>query len=295
MIIRHMACVLAAAVGFISHASAKPVTLTPTSDDWFHVFPHKPSYPMGVGPEPLSLRIPPYLRVGMNFSDDFIGLSYAFGMASAPATAGVRVNQQYDTLAFDMPAVSLSGDATFGPDTLSPDARESIQFTPTGFSGQGGITFTTPRRNFATTGGNITLENVRVDLTSMSVHADVQGGNGVGAIDDLLIWHIESPPSLQLDWQRGWRGPLTCWDQPLCGPVEAQIQMYATGLSLDVGAVDVFTQALGLTNSGKTALLSIENFGTIGISPVPESSTLMMMGIGLVGLLGLRAQRRSTR
>lgn len=156
----------------------------------------------------------------------------------------------------------------------------------------GGVTLTAPVRKSVSSGGQLTVTDLNADLSTRTIYADIIGGNGVGTLSHLALWHIAritGSPALSGD------GSLTT--------------LY--GLSLTTEGFNAFSQSLGLLPLGKSALMDVTDFGTITtyieppllshtpltppwyVSPTPEPSTYAMMGLGLVGLTLARRRRQA--
>ena len=147
-----------------------------------------------------------------------------------------------------------------------------------------------PKKPFASTGGNLAITNLRVDLPGKHIYADLLGANGVGQHNDVLLWNFAditgSPTSFAVK----------------SGANVATNTI--TGLSIDSGAFDLFSKSLGLTPNGIAALQGVADYGKItstisvtatAITPsVPEASASAYALLGL-GLMGVFAARRRAK
>ena len=184
------------------------------------------------------------------------------------------------------PVKSLSG--TFDGTTVSIEsvgtAGGATQLLPDA---------TAPNATDASTGGFVTITNLRVDLVNLDIYATLIGGNGVGTVNDLKLWKVNSLT-----------GPTTF------AAVEGSTtsENVLSGLTIYDDAYALFVRAAGLTEFGSGVLASVndqienpEGYGTIRstitvtasrAAVVPEPSTYALMGLGLVGL-GFVARRKA--
>lgn len=142
-----------------------------------------------------------------------------------------------------------------------------------------------------TTGGSIVIKDLRVDLVNLDVYANIVGGNGVGAINNLKLWRIgqiSGPTSFAVEDVIAQGGSIT-------------VKNTLSGLTIYDEAFNVFAQANGLIDIlGRPALQAVNSdvngYGTIESAitvtvqkaVIPEPSTYVLMGLGLVGMGFLR-------
>lgn len=217
------------------------------------------------------------------FSSALVGALNSGGItvtAVAPAISDIvtRTNGQYKSVAAAAPVTSLSG--SFDGTTLS--------ISSVGTAGGALQTALVDPEGFASTGGSLSITNLRVDLGAKKVFARLEGGNGVGVVDNLYLWDIANIT-----------GPTSFAAVP---GVTTSVNSL-TGLSINAPAFDLFAKSLGLTAAGIAALQTVTDFGkidsTISVTAtamatpaIPEPSTYALMGLGLVGM-SLVARRRA--
>ncbi|TDP86002.1 putative secreted protein with PEP-CTERM sorting signal [Aquabacterium commune] len=179
--------------------------------------------------------------------------------------------------------------------------------------GTAGGALQTTLKNSATNGpGELSISNLQVDLTNKIIYADILGNSTASAagftygsvnLSRYALWSFDSisgPTSFGVN----------------SGTTTIGGQNTITGLFL-VNSADIdniFVKTLGLNNTGRSGITSVNTrvsatgvvntagFGSIlsnitasvaPVSQVPEPSTYVLMGLGLVGL-GL-ARRRAAR
>jgi hypothetical protein len=214
------------------------------------------------------------------FSRSLIGALNAGGVQLAqvsPATlvATVGSTGKYTSASAAAPIQSVTG--SFNGTTISVS----------GVSSAGGALMTTVDDDFTTTGGSLSLTNLRLDLTTMRVYASMVGGNGVGTVNDLYLWNA---------------GAISGATSFAAASGLTTVVNEISGLTITANAFSLFSRALGLTEAGDAALSKVTDFGKISSSisvtmaqtvtpPIPEPSTYALMGLGLAAI-GLAARRR---
>ncbi len=241
----------------------------------------------------------------LNFSSTLItalNLAQVNVAAVAPATVAPTTSTtstgivRYTSVSAAAPVTSLT--STFDGATLNVTTV-----------GTAGGALQTTAKNSATNGpGQLSISNLQVDLTSKIIYADVVGNSTASAtgftygsvnLSHYALWSFDSIS-----------GPTSFGINGSTTSVGGQNTI--NGLFL-VNAADVdniFVKTLGLNNTGRSGITSVNTrsasntagFGSIlsnisasvaPVSSVPEPSTYVLMGLGLVGL-GL-ARRRAAR
>lgn len=169
----------------------------------------------------------------------------------------------------------------------------SITYDPSkleifGMGTSGGFTLTAPVLKQVTTGGTLTVTDLRADLSAHTIYATLSGGNNVGTISNMALWNFGSLSSA-----------------PTANGLTATI----SDLSITEAGFSAFSQSLGLINLGVTALGSVSTYGTITttfvstaldtpvppwhVTAVPEPTTYALMGMGLACVMVARRRRHA--
>lgn len=142
-----------------------------------------------------------------------------------------------------------------------------------------------------TKGGAVTFSNLSIDLGTRIVSGSIEGGNGVGTLDNVALWQADTLTTT-------WSLCASCTVSSFYGQYELKADL--SGLHLTDNGKALVAQSLGLLSLGKSAFNSIGEFGTlsatvgittyigavggVNITAVPEPGTYALMGLGLVGL-----------
>jgi hypothetical protein len=148
---------------------------------------------------------------------------------------------------------SGSGSLTFSQDLISALNINNVSVSPVVQTVGAAVPSTGV--TLTSSGGTLTFSDLKVDLANKAVFGTLVGSNGIGSQSNLSLFTLSDFPSSQ-------------------------------SFALSTSALDAFKTSLGLIN--------ISDFGAITAitAAVPEPSTYVLMGLGLVGLgLAKRRQR----
>jgi len=169
----------------------------------------------------------------IKMSTTAVGMFNAFKINGMTASNGASVTLAQKTntstgvtswanIAFNVPLQAITFDSD-NKGLLSEDFRGSFKMvaTPSVF----------------TTGGELTLSNLRVDYMTKTVYATVVGANGVGTRYNAALWSYDSVAG-DLIFPGG------------------NIQTTVSALRLTADGLNIWAQSLGYTNNGRLVLAS---------------------------------------
>lgn len=161
----------------------------------------------------------------------------------------------------------------------------------------GGVAWTTPRAAGISQGGTLSISNLTIDLASQRILGSITGNfSGVSYNNGVAVGSAgtDGAPITTLD-------NFHLWDFSSLAGDTTWPALATSGGSLSISQVrftqDAFAHvvsALRLGNTGNSVLHSVNNLGTLSISPVPEPSSAWLLMGGLLSLTCLR-HHQSTR
>ena len=196
----------------------------------------------------------------LTWSPDVVGLFGAVSIAvgaTAPATYGSPV--------------LTSSTSTFSFD----DTSNAI----TALTLNGGATLTLSSAGFAGGPGSVALNNLKLDITTKKVWADVSGANGLAA-GNYNIFDVGT-----IAGSTSFSGA-------------GSYSTSASGLTLTSGGADLLLKGLGLASFVKGTLTSTPTYGalqfntTVSVATVPEPTTWALMLTGLAAVATMARRRK---
>jgi len=227
-----------------------------------------------------------------SFSNNLVGLLNATNVALITGTEGAFTSATYKT------NPTTQKQRYFTLDASTPLREITIDDTTGDFlSAQfgGSVTISNSGANIATTGGSLTLSNWRVDFIERKIYSTITGGNDVGLLPDVALWTFDAPTGNTAVSP----GDITAMSLgasvgiPYAFGFGNQTSIALPNLKITTLGFDLWQRSQGYNNLGVNALNVVQNFGTVTISNVPESSTYAMLLTGLM-VVGA-ARRRATK
>ena len=212
----------------------------------------------------------------LSLSADVLG-AFDTTRVQVSAYAPGAVAMSKDTDGFYLQASSLA--------PLNSLTFDSSNNALTAASSKGGMTLTQPILKSVSSGGSLTITDLDVDVTHKQVYATLIGGNGVGTVNHLRLLNIASITGGAAE--HGFNSNCGFYNDCIFWTPSFTL----TGLSMTTEGFNLISQALGMQRIGSLALAGISDFGTITSTAVPEPTTCVLMGMGLVGVIAAGRRR----
>jgi len=210
-------------------------------------------------------------------------LTFSSALLAALDTAKITATS-YGTVSAN---ISLDSDGYYNTIAASAPMQTLTLDTTTlqvlGVGTKGGLTLTAPVIRNISTGGTLTVTDIKADLTNNTIYATLINANNVATTNFALFNYAK------LVGPTAYTGPGNYVDD-------------LSGLTLTEGGKAQFAQSLGLLGLAQSTLNGIKDYGTIhsvinttlvlDTGNVPEPSTYALMGLGLVGI-AFAARRKS--
>lgn len=159
---------------------------------------------LAVGQQALGWRAPGG-EVTLQFSKSLIAQfnlirAQATALPPADLTLNTSSTARYASGQLAAPLTSITGNRVedaVGDDTFTVQALESA----------GGFSLSTIRNGATLGAGFLSMTNIRVDLQTKKVFADIQGTNGVGTLNDYHLWSFATQPDPLVLTRHGYLTP----------------------------------------------------------------------------------------
>lgn len=155
-------------------------------------------------------------------------------------------------------------------DGWTPDGTEAID----SISFEGGWSWTIPNPGLGGGPGTLTMTNLRVDIPSNTIYADLEGAGVVSGPTPLLRFASISISPLTGNLQDG-----------------TSFEAIISGLAWRPEGVSALTQSLALSAFGANVLGRLSWIGSLRVGPIPEPSTWALAALGLSAALAAARKR----
>ncbi len=250
----------------------------------------------------LSWQFSPLFLSAMNVAKASLGeigpVDLALVHGSTTSSAGV-VTTRLDTAVAAAPVVSLTGE--FG------EGQALIQQV----ASTGGVTFSTLKNGATNGAGFLQISNLKIDLPTGVVLADIAGANGVGSLSGFHLWNFNAVTGSTAYLPPDFSGLL---GEDIMGGLDVHGSNGFNGLFATAQGMELMAQALNLNALGRSALgaandptkggaagfgslsldFSVRMNGPVTISlAVPEPSTNALLMAGVLCVVWMARRRKA--